>query len=235
MSRIALMLSVLFLSFSSRPVLAENSKTLLVNGVNAATVGDFGLDVGEWRNQESFAALRMRAQVQLVRIGFTSLSIGYQKVGFYTALRNLDKPETNRMKFDYRGPVAELHLFPDRALSFSAAISRNTGFHFQKADSLKEFGVSCEAADQACLKSQIERSSLVVTELTFQASYTFHRGLQVYLGLGQGEVKGKPSYEIFRPLASDPQIIEQKFESLGASSWSFNRQFVMFGVRGNTF
>ncbi len=219
-----------FLLVMSTTLLA-NDKTLLVNGVYAAVHGDLAVDKGEWRNKESFSALRMKAGFQLIRIGFVGLTVGYQKVGFYTAERNWTKGEANKVNFDYRGPVAELHLFPDALFNFSLAAHKGEGFSFQSGDA-ESFGLDC-AGDSFCTSARIERSRLDISELTGQVNYLFRPGLALFLGAGSRQVKGTPFYETNRSTTVGGETTTPtKFERFGASSWKIDSQFFLLGIRG---
>ncbi len=220
---------------SSGPLLA-NSKTLFVNGVNAAVHGDLSVDKGEWRNKESFSALRIKAGFQVVRIGFVGLSIGYQKVGFYTAEKNWTKAGDNRTHFDYRGPVGELHLFPDAMFGFSVAGHQGEGYSFTEGKDSKDFPVDCGGV-QACLDTTMERSKLVVREMTAQVNYTFRPGFQIFLGAGNRQVTGTPYYHIFTaaPEPNPKGEIHDSWQTYNTGKWKIDTQFYLFGLRGTTF
>ena len=49
-----------------------NTKSLLVNGVYAATYGDIGWDKGDWR-ENNYSAIRLKAGIQLVRLDFVNI------------------------------------------------------------------------------------------------------------------------------------------------------------------
>ncbi|HYX33431.1 MAG TPA: hypothetical protein VE954_09980 [Oligoflexus sp.] len=223
------LLALTVLLMCSAPVLANN-KTLFVNGVNAAVHGDLMVDKGEWRNKESYSALRIKAGFQLVRIGFVGLTVGYQKVGFYTAEKNWTKAGASKTNFDYRGPVAELHLFPDAMFGFSVAGFQGEGFSFTKGDNSTAFPVAC-AGEQKCLDTKMERSRLSVKELTAQVNYTFRPGLQLFVGAGSRQVTGTPSYQVF---TTDKFGTSDTWETYNTPKWKIDTQFYLFGLRGTT-
>jgi hypothetical protein len=194
--------------------------------VNAAVHGDLSVDKGEWRNKESYSAFRIKAGFQLVRIGFVGLTIGYQKVGFYTAEKNWTKAGASRTQFDYRGPVGELHLFPDAMINFSIAGHQGEGFSFTKGDKAEDFGVNC-AGVEACAATKMERSRLVVREVTAQVNYMFRPGLQLFVGAGNRQVTGTPSYQVF-------QASGESYERYNAAKWKLDTQLYLFGIRGTT-
>jgi hypothetical protein len=220
----SLLLSTLLIF--STPLLA-NSKTLLVNGVNAAVHGDLSVDKGEWRNKESYSSLRIKAGFQLVRLGFVGLTVGYQKVGFYTAQKNWTKAGASRTQFDYRGPVGELHLFPDAMFSFALAGHQGEGYSFTKGDSASDFGLSCASSDAACAATKMERSRLVVREMSAQVNYLFRPGLQLFLGAGKREATGTPFYQVFNDT-------DESYKRYDAAKWKLDTQFYLFGIRGTT-
>ncbi len=222
----------------SSPLLA-NSKSLFINGVNAAVYGDISADQGEWRNQESFSATRVKAGLQLIRIGFVGVTVGYQKVGFYTGLKNWTKSDDNRTYFDYRGPVGELHLFPEALFSFSLAYHQGKGFSTLKAKNVADFGITCKADDAACPLIRLEQSELKINELTAQVNYMFSPGLQFFLGAGTRKVTGTPYYEVYRQATvvedkETKKINQMSFESYDAAQWKLNNQFFLLGIRGST-
>ncbi|WP_141732695.1 hypothetical protein [Oligoflexus tunisiensis] len=226
----ALLLTV---ALSLSPTLLANTKTLFVNGVNAAVHGDLSVDKGEWRNKESYSSIRLKAGFQLVRIGFAGLTVGYQKVGFYTAQKNWTKAGASRTQFDYRGPVGELHLFPDALFNFSVAGHQGEGFSFTKGDGSSDFGITCPTDEPECGITKMERSRLVVREVMAQVNYTFRPGFQVFLGAGNRQVTGTPSYQVFRA-ASEPGTFHDFWERYNASKWKIDTQFYVFGIRGTT-
>lgn len=214
----------------SSPLLA-NSKTLLIDGVNAAVHGDVSLDKGPWQNNESFSALRLRVGFQLIRLGPVGVTIGYQKVGFYTAEKKWSQNGTNKTHFDYRGPVAELHVFPDKMFSFSVAAHKGAGFSYLKGTDAAGFGIDC-AGDTACDATTLERSELDINEVTAQVNYMFSPGLQLFIGAGNRHIKGTPSYEVNRTAADG---VNTSFISVdGTSSWNVSSKFFMLGIRGST-
>lgn len=219
----------------SSPVFA-NDNSLLVNGVNAAVHGDIGFDKGNWRNDESYSALRLKAGFQLIRIGFVGMTIGFQKVGFYTAEKNWTKAGASRTNFDYRGPVAEFHIFPDAMFSFALAGFSGDGYSFTSGDAAS-FGVDCSKQDSACAKTKVERSRLRVSEISGQVGYTVKRGLQIFLGVGSRHVIGQPQYVVersFKDATSGKDATGTFFDSYGRDKWKMDTQFFLFGVRGTT-
>jgi len=215
----------------SKPLMA-NDKTLFVNGVNAAVHGDILVDKGEWRNKESYSALRLKAGFQLIRVGFVGLTVGYQKVGFYTAEKNWTKAGASRTHFDYRGPVGELHLFPNAMFGFSIAGFQGDGFSFTKGDKSDDFpSLNCNG-EAKCLATKMERSRLSVREFTAQVNYTARPGLQVFLGAGSRHVTGTPAYMVYFP--GPGSETHDAWESYNAPKWKLDTQFYMFGLRGTT-
>jgi len=219
-----LLLVTIMLAFCA-PVLA-NSKTLFVNGVNAAMHGDLIVDKGEWRDKESYSALRVKAGFQLVRVGFVGFTVGYQKVGFYTAEKNWTKAGASRTQFDYRGPVGELHLFPDAMISFSVAGHQGEGYSFTKGDSADDLGINC-GTNASCAATRMERSKLVVKELTAQVSYMFRPGFQLFLGAGNRQVTGTPFYQVF-------EGEDESYKRFDSPKWKLDTQLYLFGIRGTT-
>jgi hypothetical protein len=224
---------LLTLGLSLSTSLFANSKTLFVNGVDAAVHGDLSVDKGEWRNKESYSSLRIKAGFQLVRIGFAGLTVGYQKVGFYTAQKNWTKAGASRTQFDYRGPLGELHLFPDAMFNFSLAGHQGQGFSFTKGDDSGDFGLKCPTEQAECASTKMERSKLVVKEVMAQVNYTFRPGLQLFLGAGTRQVTGTPSYQVFRA-AAEPDKLNDFWERYNAPKWKIDTQFYVFGIRGTT-
>jgi hypothetical protein len=218
------LLVTIMLVFSAS--LFANSKTLFVNGVEAAMHGDLSADKGEWRNKDSYSSLRIKAGFQLVRVGFVGFTVGYQKVGFYTAQKNWTKAGASPTQFDYRGPVGEIHLFPDAMISFSVAGHQGEGFSFTKGDGASDFGIEC-GPDASCTATQMERSKLVVKELTAQVNYTFRPGFQVFLGTGNRQVTGTPFYQVFEGK-------DESYKRYDAAKWKLDTQLYFFGIRGTT-
>ncbi|MCX6128529.1 MAG: hypothetical protein NTX25_05615 [Proteobacteria bacterium] len=224
------LMSFSFMTMAS-PLLA-NSKSLFLNGVNAATYGDLSVDKGEWRDHESFSALRLKAGIQLIRVGFVGLTLGYQKVGFYTAEKNWSKEYTNKTHFDYTGPVAELHLFPEALIGFSLAGTKATGFSV-RTDSAggSAFGLDCENQVK-CAAIDTERSNLEITEFSGQINYRIRQSLQIFLGMGIRHLRGEPSYEI-KETDSKTHEVTSHTESLGQATWYLDSKFILLGIRGS--
>ncbi|RYZ69762.1 MAG: SusD/RagB family nutrient-binding outer membrane lipoprotein, partial [Proteobacteria bacterium] len=201
--------------FFASPLFA-NSKSLFINGVYAATYGDISWDKGDWRGN-NFSAVRLKAGIQLIRVDFVSLTLGYQKVGFYTGLHKWSGD--NSINFDYRGPVLELHLFPDALFGFSFAGSTGTGYSFLKTESQFKY-TPCTG----CV-ADAERSELKVGEFSANITAKIAPGLQIVAGAGTRSVKGKPLYGVRNGLDysfvpgdaqdwKDSETFEQKMEKI---------------------
>lgn len=219
MQRLLLLVAFLFAS----PLLA-NSKTLLVNGVYAATYGDIGMDIGDWRTN-NYAATRLKAGVQLIRIDFVSLTVGLQKVGFYTAINKIDGDDS--YAFDYRGPVAEVHFFPDSLFGFSFAGFMGSGYSFFNTKS-KFSPAAIEACAPPACEIETERSELKVSEFTGYVTWRVASGLQLFAGAGTRNVKGTPEYD----LRQNDENTRLKFGD--RKSWTENHGLLLFGLRGTT-
>lgn len=194
---------------------------LFMDGFNAAAYGDFAVDRGAWED-ENLSLLRVKAGVQIMRIGPVGLTLGYQKNGFYTAQHNWDRQEGS-LRVDYRGPVVELHLFPSALLNLTAGASRNEGFLFRKEADPRAYGtVGCEPCDV-----RLERSRLELTEYTAQLGLRVAPELNVTLGAGRREVTATPAYEV---ASSDGSTSFYEPESGERSS---EAMFYFIGLRGS--
>ncbi|MES2746177.1 MAG: hypothetical protein V4655_12160 [Bdellovibrionota bacterium] len=218
MQRVLLCLALLFAS----PLFA-NSKTLLVNGVYAATYGDIGMDKGDWRDN-NYSAIRLKAGIQLVRVDFVSLTIGFQKVGFYTGLSKWDGDQS--LAWDYRGPVAEVHFFPDAPIGFSAAYFTGSGYSFM--NSADRYSAAAKAACTTNCTIETERSHLKVDEFTAYVTVKIASGLQLFAGAGTRHVKGDPEYD-FRESNVN---VRRKFAD--TPSWKEDHGLLLVGLRGTT-
>ncbi|RZA24788.1 MAG: hypothetical protein EOP10_08860 [Proteobacteria bacterium] len=218
MQRVLLCLAVLFAS----PLFA-NSKTLLVNGVYAATYGDIGMDKGDWRDN-NYSAIRLKAGIQVVRVDFVSLTLGFQKVGFYTGLSKWDGD--SNYAWDYRGPVAEIHLFPDSPIGFSGAYFTGSGYSFMNTASK----YSKDAVDSCTTDCTIEteRSHLKVEEFTAYVTVKIASGLQLFAGAGTRHVTGDPEYDFRRSSVN----VREKFDD--APKWREDNGLLLVGLRGTT-
>ncbi|MBC7662159.1 MAG: hypothetical protein H7249_20880 [Chitinophagaceae bacterium] len=213
MRRVLLCLALFFAS----PLLA-NSKTLFLNGVYAATYGDIAWDKGDWRGS-NFSAIRLKAGIQVVRIDFVSLTLGFQKVGFYSGMHKWSGD--NDIGFDYRGPVLELHLFPDAPFGFSFAGATGTGYSYLTSASQYHYS-SCEGC-----KIDAERSALKVGEFTAYVTYKISSQLEILAGAGTRSVKGEIDYDVDRGGV-------HSWEKGDVDSWKESNTMVLLGLRGST-
>lgn len=220
MQRLFLCLALLFAS----PLFA-NSKSLFVNGVYAATYGDIGWDKGDWRDN-NYSAFRLKAGIQLLRIDFVSVTLGYQKVGFYTGIHKWDGD--TKLAFDYRGPLLEVHLFPDSLIGFSAAGFWGSGFSFMNTPALYSAQVKAACVATNGCQIETERSSLSVNEYTAYVTLKVARGLQLFAGAGSRNVTGDPEYDVRRGTVNE----RQKFGDAG--KWKESHGLLLLGLRGTT-
>lgn len=213
MRRVLLCLAFLFAS----PVFA-NSKSLFINGVYAATYGDIGYDKGDFQGN-NFSAVRLKAGIQIIRIDFVGLTLGFQKVGFYDGLQKWSGD--NKVKFDYRGPVLEAHFFPEAPVGFSFAGMSGNGYSYSRSEELYQY--------PACVGCKIdsERSNLKVGEFSGYVTVKIARGLQLIGGIGTRTVKGSPSYDVDRDGV-------HTFEKGAKEDWKESNSFVLVGLRGTT-
>lgn len=218
MQRVLLCLAFLLAS----PAMA-NSKTLLVNGVYAATYGDIAWDKGDWRDN-NYSAIRLKAGIQLIRIDFVSVTIGYQKVGFYTGLHKWNGDD--KLAFDYRGPLAEVHVFPDAPIGFSFAGFSGSGYSF--LTSAERYSPLAQASCGTSCAIEAERSNLTVNEFTAYVTFKVARGLQIFGGAGTRSVEGDPEYDLRRGGVNE----REKFSD--RPKWSEAHGLVLFGLRGTT-
>lgn len=223
MQRVLLCLALLFAS----PLFA-NSKTLLVNGVYAGTYGDIGWDKGDWRDN-NYAALRLKAGIQLVRVDFVSLTIGFQKVGFYTGLHKFDGDQS--LAFDYRGPLAELHFFPDSLIGFSFAGFTGSGYSFLTSKQHYSPQAVAHCASVGCTL-EAERSALKVNEFTAYVTLRVASGLQLFAGAGTRHVIGDPEYDTYTGTAPNGVNVRQKFND--SPKWKEDHGLLLIGLRGTT-
>jgi len=205
-----------------------NDKTLFVNGFNAASYGDLTVDKGDWRG-ESMSALRVKVGLQLIRIDFVGLSIGYQKAGFYTATKAWDR-DKGSVTYDYRGPVAELHLFPGSRVNLSLAASQNEGFSVRTEEDQTLYPFTPEAGREI----NAERWSIEGPEYTVQLGVQIARQLQVTVGVGQRNFEGTPSYDTHRR-DSDGKKVDRIFVENEAGKAKDKSNFYFFGIRGSQF
>ncbi len=204
---------------------AARTATLFTSGFNAAAYGDLAIDQGAWLG-ESISLLRIKAGVQLARIGPAALTLGYQKNGFYTAQQNWDR-EAGSLKLDYRGPVLELHLFSGAPFTFAVAASINDGYLFRKEEDPAAYGTeSCQGRDPC--QVLLERSKVRVAEYTGQIGFRIARELYLTLAYGQRHSEVKPSYEIQAAEGSDSEFVEA--ESLKSEN---DEGFFLVGLRGS--
>lgn len=203
--------------FLASPLFA-NSKSLFINGVYAATYGDVSWDKGDWQGN-NFSAIRLKAGIQILRIDFVGLTFGYQKVGFYSGLHKWSGD--NKLAFDYRGPVLELHLFPDAPIGFSFAGMTASGYSYLTSPALYDYP-SCTGC-----KIDAERSDLKVGEFTAFITAKFAYGLQFIAGAGTRSVKGSPRYDV------DHNGIHQ-WEKGSKADWKENEALLLVGLRGTT-
>lgn len=207
----------LILLLASSPLLA-NSKSLFVNGVYAATYGDISWDKGDWRDN-NYSAIRLKAGIQLLRVDFVSLTLGYQKVGFYDGLHKWSGD--SKLAFDYRGPLLELHFFPDSLIGFSFSGATLSGYSYlTSADQYKY---------SACSGCQIdaERSELKGGEVMGYITARVAPGLQVIAGAGTRVIKGTPRYDVNRDGV-------HSWEQGDAANWKETNALVLVGLRGTT-
>lgn len=217
--RLLLFLSVL-LVFLSRQALA-NSKTLIVNGVYAATYGDFKIDRGQIRD-EDFSALHMRVGAQLLRFEYFGVGIGYQKVGFYTAQKNWDRTSKSH-KFDYRGPFAELYLFPSSLFGFSVAAMTGDGYTYRELENPGDFGFTPSCSGCSIV---LEKSELKINEFSGNVTFSVSRNLQLLLSAGTRSYTGRPIYQVENAAG------ETSSERNPSGKWEDSGSFIAFGIRG---
>lgn len=213
MRRVLLCLALLFAS----PLFA-NSKSLFINGVYAATYGDIAWDKGDWQGN-NYSAIRLKAGIQVLRLDFVGLTLGFQKVGFYDGLHKWSGD--NKLAFDYRGPVLELHLFPDSLLGFSFAGMSGSGYSYLTSPEQYQYA-SC-----ASCKIDAERSDLTVGEFSAYLTVKFAYGLQFIAGAGTRSVKGSPKYDVDRYGAHE-------WEKGDKADWKESEAIVLVGLRGTT-
>ncbi len=199
--------------------LFANSKSLFINGVYAATYGDLSWDKGDWQGN-NYSAIRLKAGFQLLRLDFVGLTIGFQKVGFYDGIQKWSGDK--KIAFDYRGPVLELHLFPDAPFGFSLAGMSGSGYSY--LTSPEYYRANCTIP--AC-KIDAERSSLKVGEVTAYVTAKISYGLQAVLGTGTRSVHGSPKYDIDRNR-------DHTWETGTKPDWKESHSFFLLGLRGTT-
>jgi len=214
MRRVLLCLAMFFAS----PLFA-NSKSLFINGVYAATYGDIGYDKGDWQGN-NYSAIRLKAGIQLLRIDFVGLTLGFQKVGFYDGIQKWSGDK--KIKFDYRGPVLELHLFPDAPVGFSFAGMSGSGYSYLTSPEL--YGTTC--TEPGC-KIDAERSTLKVGEVSGYITAKIAYGLQAFLGAGTRTVKGNPQFD--QAVGQEHTWIEGN-----KADWKESNSFFLIGLRGTT-
>ncbi len=205
--------------FMASPSFANN-KTLFVNGVYAANYGDISYDKGDWRGN-NFSAIRVKAGIQILRIDFVGLTLGFQKVGFYDGLYKWSG--TNKVKYDYRGPVLELHLFPDSPIGFSVAGMTGSGYSYSTSPELYKIS-NCPSP--AC-SIESERSSIKVREFTAYVTAKVSYGLHAFVGAGTRLVKGNPEYDIRYGAV-------HSWVEGDAEKWEENKALLLIGLRGTT-
>mgnify|MGYP001602233567 CR=1 FL=1 len=213
MRRVLLCLALFFAS----PLLG-NSKSLFINGVYAANYGDIAWDKGDWRGN-NFSAIRLKAGLQLLRIDFVSLTLGFQKVGFYEGLHKWSGEK--KLAFDYRGPVLEVHLYPDELFGFSFAGATGSGYSVLTSADQYHY-TAC-----AGCKLDAERSSLKVGEVSACVTGKVSGGLQLIAGVGTKTVTGSPEYDVDRNGV-------HTLEKGNSASWKESTTFILVGLRGTT-
>ena len=209
---------------------ADESRNLFQNGFAASSYGDITLDKGTLRDEET-SALRLKAGVQLFNLGPVGFSLGYQKVGFYTTTHSW-KRDSGFLRYDYRGPVAELHFFPQAIVNLSLAASVNSGYSLRAESDPSRFDFTCPAASLAetsCTVLQ-ERSALHVNEYTAQLGLRVAPQLQLTLGFGKRDFEGKDV--AFQTSAS--KNTGQVYVANPSSAWKEKGSFMLFGLRGST-
>ncbi len=213
MRRVLLCLALFFAS----PLFA-NSKSLFINGVYAATYGDISWDKGDWQGN-NYSAIRLKAGIQVLRVDFVGLTLGFQKVGFYTGLHKWKGD--NKLAFDYRGPVLELHLFPDAPIGFSFAGMSGSGYSYLTSPALYDY--------PACVGCKIdsERSDLKVGEFTAYLTVKIAYGLQFIAGAGTRQVKGSPRYDVDRSGVHE-------YVKGAKPDWKESESLLLVGLRGTT-
>jgi hypothetical protein len=119
--------------------------------------------------------------------------------------------------------------------SFSVAGHQGEGFSFTEGKSAEDFGVECGGV-LACQETSMERSKLLVREMSAQVNYTFRQGFQIFLGAGNRQVTGTPYYHIFTaaPAPNPKGEIHDSWERYNAPKWKIDTQFYLFGLRGTT-
>lgn len=198
-----------------------NKKTLFVDGVFAATYGDFTVDKGEWRG-ENFSALHVRAGVQVIRYQDFGLGIGFQKVGFYDAEKNWDR-DSKDLRFDYRGPFAELYYVNDSLLGFTFSAMTGNGYSSRNLDDASAYGFTPSCTGCAI---KVEHSELKISEFTGSVTLRLTRHLQLLFGAGSRQFTGRPKYQVENADGSTEDVRYPE------GKWKDSGTFLSFGIRG---
>ncbi len=217
-------LVVLSAVFGAGTGTAQESKNLFEHGFAASSYGDLLMEKGTIR-KEDIAALRLRAGVQLLHLGPVGMSLGYQKIGFYTATYS-SKRESGSFNYDYRGPVLELHVMPRSFISLSVAASTNKGFLYREEDDSALFAYSCGANCQVLA----ERTEISLQEYTGQIGVFVARQLQLTLGFGTRAMEGKGvAYQTSLSKSTAKEFVDDP-----SQDWKEKGTFITFGLRGTT-
>ena len=203
--------------------LAQETKNLFQHGFAASSYGDVTLDKGEVHGEDT-SALRIRAGVQVLHVGFLGLSLGYQKNGFFTATHSW-KRDDGYVRYDYHGPVLELHLFPRSLLSFSAAASSNRGSMSRSETDPQLFSIGC---GDGCTVLQ-ERSAISMLETNLQIGLKVAPQLQMVAGGGVRKWDASTSYQTTVTAASG-----EASQRNPEGDWKETGTFFFLGIRGTT-
>ena len=195
----------------------NSQKTLWPNGVNAAAFGEIGIDQGTV-NERQISNLRLLAGFQFLRLwDMVSISFGYGKIGWYDAVYDWDD-KAEKFQFNYQGPTAGIHLFPNGWVSIDAVHFFNPKGRGVEKILEDSSGTEVSGADFRY------RFEYKIQDTTIYMGIKIWEQLRLVLGVGNRTI----DWESRITADDEPGTVT----GLSNSSGSESEQYFLLGIRG---
>ena len=193
-------------------------KTLWKNGFYAATYGELAADKGDLFGY-NLSLMRFSFGAQLLRWeDYFSLTVGYQKSGFYDALKNHDTGNDD-FQIDYHGLITDLHFFP------RFWINGGLRYHINNQGKASERITAASEANGADVRY---RYNFEISEVSLHLAVKVWQRFAITLGAGQRSIDF--SYKITQN-ADTVEIAGETAERAKAAPASGS--FFMLGIKGS--